>query len=726
MAVDFQAEPGRIVSVRKEPEDSRRASTGDSPHRRTSGTVPARARAEVNRLSRELNEHNYRYYVLAQPTIGDYEFDQLLKRLETLERQYPDLARPDSPTRRVGGESLKEFASVTHDPPMLSLDNTYSYDELREFDTRVKKAVPAPVYLVQQKIDGVAVSLRYEGFVFVRGATRGDGRRGDDITANLRTVNSLPLRLRRVRKGFEGFEVRGEAYMPRREFERINAEREEEGLATFANPRNATAGTLKLLDSKQVRRRRLDCFVHTVPRGIERIATDHQVLAALGEFGFRTAPESRLFSGIEEVIAYCESWQAHRHDLLYDIDGMVIKVDRFSDREELGTTEKGPRWAVAYKYAPEEAETRVLKIYFNVGRLGTVTPVTEVGQVFISGTNVTHSTLHNMDEVERLDIRVGDTVVIHKAGEIIPQILRVVPDKGHVHRARVAIPEQCPACGTKLFKEAEEVAWRCVNASCPAQLKARLLHFGSRGAMDIEGVGEKLVEQLVETKLVRSIADLYELSPETLLGLERMGEKSVASLLAAIESSKARPFTRLLFGLGIRHIGIHAARLLVQAFGSWERLAEASEAGKEKVERGNGKGRRGTGHTDEIAETPGVGPVVAESFRNFLADRENTALVERLQGAGLRFEEKTAGGPRPLAGKKFVLTGTLEHYSREQAAELIVALGGSVSSSVSKKTDFAVAGVAPGSKHDRARELGVKVLDEKGFKRLISGGTQEP
>jgi DNA ligase (NAD+) len=665
----------------------------------------AKARAEVARLSRELSEHNYRYYVLAQPTISDYEYDQLLKRLEELEREFPDLVRPDSPTRRVGGEPLKEFASVTHDPPMLSLDNTYSYDELRDFDGRVRKVVPEPVYLVQQKIDGVAVSLRYEEFVFVQGATRGDGARGDDITANLRTVNSVPLRLRHERKGFERFEVRGEAYMPRREFERINAEREEEGLATFANPRNATAGTLKLLDPKQVRRRRLDCFVHTVPRRIEGIATDHEVLAALKELGFRTAPESRLFSSMDEVIAYCDSWQAHRHDLPYDIDGMVVKVDRFGDREELGMTEKSPRWAVAFKYPPEEAETEVMKVYFNVGRLGTVTPVAEVGQVFISGTNVTHSTLHNMDEVERLDIRVGDTVVIHKAGEIIPQILRVVKEKRPDNTHPIRIPSECPACGTKLFKEADEVAWRCVNASCPAQLKARLLHYGSRGAMDIDGMGEKLVEQLVETGMVKSIADLYELSTDTLLGLERMGEKSAAGLLAAIESSKTRPFTRLLFGLGIRHIGIHAARLLAQAFGSWERLAEAT--------------------TEKVAETSGVGPVVAESLRNFLADKENTALVERLRAAGLQFEEKTAGGPKPLAGKKFVLTGTLEHYSREQATELIVSLGGSVSSSVSKKTDFVVAGALPGSKYDRARELGVKILDEKELKRLVSGGMQE-
>ncbi|MCX6843812.1 MAG: NAD-dependent DNA ligase LigA [candidate division WOR-3 bacterium] len=657
--------------------------TKDSGHGPRAGTVPARAKAEVARLSRELNEHNYRYYVLAHPTISDYEYDQLLKRLEELEGQFPELVLPDSPTRRVGGEPLKEFASVTHDPPMLSLDNTYSYDELREFDVRVRKVVPKPVYLVQQKIDGVAVSLRYEGFTFVRGATRGDGVRGDDITANLRTVSSLPLRLRLERKGFESFEVRGEAYMPRHEFERINTEREEEGLAVFANPRNATAGTLKLLDSKQVRRRRLDCFVHTVPRRIERIATDHEVLDALKELGFRTAPESLLFDDIEQVVKYCDGWQPRRHDLPYDIDGMVIKVDQFGDREELGMTEKSPRWAVAYKYPPEETETVVRRIFVNVGRLGTVTPVAEMDPVFISGTNVTHSTLHNMDEIERLDIREGDTIVVHKAGEIIPQVLRVVKEKRLGSARPFRMPTKCPACGTKLFREADEVAWRCVN--------------------------------------VKSLADLYELKLDTLAGLERMGEKSASNLLAGIASSKTRPFTRFLYGLGIRHIGVHAARLLVQAFGSWDRLSEAAESGKEKGESGNGKGRRGTGQTDKIAETPGVGPVVAESFRNFLADRENVRLVERLQEAGLQFEEKTAGGPRPLAGKKFVLTGTLESYSREQAAELVVSLGGSVSSSVSKKTDFVVAGVAPGSKFDRARELGVKVINEEEFKRLVAG-----
>jgi DNA ligase (NAD+) len=600
---------------------------------------------------------------------------------------------------------LKEFATVTHDPPMLSLDNTYSYEELREFDARVRKVVPKPEYLVQQKIDGVAVSLGYDGFRLLRGATRGDGRRGDDVTQNLRTIVSLPLRLRKERRGFESFEIRGEVYLPRREFKRINEEREEEGLATFANPRNAAAGTLKLLDSKEVRKRRLGCCVHTIPRPIRGIGRDSQTLVRLTELGFKVAPESRLFADIEEVIRYCEAWAGRRHDLEYDIDGMVVKVDGFRDREELGMTEKSPRWAVAYKYPPEEAETEVLDVQFNVGRLGTVTPVAVVKQVFISGTNVTHSTLHNMAEVDRLDVRKGDTVVIHKAGEIIPQILRVVKEKRSKGTKSIEMPDLCPACHTRLFKEADEVAWRCVNASCPAQLIARILHFGSRGAMDIEGLGFKLVEQLVARKLVSNLADLYDLTLPKLVELERMGEKSAQSILDGLEDSKTRPFARVLYGLGIRHVGAHAARALVQGFSSWEKLAATSK--------------------DVVAETPGVGPAVAESLANFLADKENRQLAARLRKAGLNFEEQTAAGPRPLAGRKFVLTGSLARLSREQASELILSLGGSVSSSVSKRTDYVVAGASPGTKLDRARELGVRVLSEDEFKELTGSRPDE-
>ncbi|MBM3314711.1 NAD-dependent DNA ligase LigA, partial [candidate division WOR-3 bacterium] len=482
----------------------------ESPGSESDSQPAARSiRAEIERRRAELHEHNYRYYVLARPTVSDAEFDRLLRELQELEEQFPGFRSPDSPTQRVGGEPLAGFETVTHETPMLSLDNTYSYEELREFDARVRKVVaesktagsPAELaYLVQQKIDGVAVALRYEGFRLAMGATRGDGVRGDDITQNLRTIGSVPLLLRRRPTGFVRFEVRGEVYLPRREFARINEKREEEGAAVFANPRNATAGTLKLLDPKEVRSRRLDCFVHTVPaRPVAGCERDTETLAVLRELGFKVAPESRLLRGIEAVIAYCAEWQGRRAGLAYDVDGMVVKLDRYRDREELGATGKSPRWAVAYKYPPEEKETTVRRIFVNVGRLGTVTPVAELDPVFLSGTTVTHSTLHNIEEVERLDVRQGDTVLVHKAGEIIPQVLRVRKDGGHARRRKFRMPKECPACNTKLYKEADEVAWRCVNASCPAQLRARLLHFGSRGALDVEGLGWKLVEQLVGT-----------------------------------------------------------------------------------------------------------------------------------------------------------------------------------------------------------------------------------
>ena len=658
----------------------------------------AEAKRRIEQLSRELEEHNHRYYVLAEPSISDREFDRLMAELVRLEAEFPEFAGPTSPARRVGGEPLEGFETVTHSVPMLSLDNTYSYDELREWDARVRKAVARPEYLVQLKVDGVAVALRYEDGVLALGATRGDGVQGDDITANVRTIGSVPLRLRARRRGLESLEVRGEVYLARRRFARLNEEREEQGLAVFANPRNAAAGTLKLLDPTQVGQRHLEMFVHTVPAPPAGYARDRQVLDVLGELGFRIVPESRVFPDIEAVVGYCREWAGKRGGLAFDADGMVVKVDRYADREELGMTEKSPRWAVAYKYPPEQTRTVVRRILVNVARLGTVTPVAEMDPVFISGTTVTHASLHNMDEIERKDIRPGDTVVVHKAGEIIPQVLEVVKSKRKRGARRFRMPEECPVCGTRLVREADEVAWRCVNASCPAQLKARLLHFGSRGAMDIEGLGEKLVDQLVERGLVRDLADLYRLGREALEGLERMGPKSTENLLAALARSRERPFTRVLYGLGIRHVGMHAARILAREFGSMDRL-------------------RGAGR-ETPASVPGIGPAVAESLANFFADRENVALVERLRAAGLAMAEVQEAGPKPLAGLKFVLTGTLAGFTREQATELITRLGGTVTSAVSKKTDFVVAGASPGTKHDRARELGVRVIDEAGLRRL--------
>jgi DNA ligase (NAD+) len=636
--------------------------------------------------------------VLAEPTVSDAEFDRMMKCLEELEERYPDLVTPDSPTRRVGGEPTQGFETVEHDPPMLSLDNTYSYDELREFDARVRKAVAKPEYLVQLKVDGVAVSLRYEGGLLTRGATRGDGTRGDDVTANIRTIGSVPLKLRRRKRGFEEFEVRAEVYLPRKRFAAINREREENGAPVFANPRNAAAGTLKLQDPRQVRHRGLDCYIHTIPRGPGTgLRTDDRVLDVLAELGFKVLPESSLLDDIDAVIEHCERWAEPRRALAFDADGMVVKLNRYSDRDELGATGKSPRWAVAYKYPPEEKESVVRRIAVNVGRTGTVTPVAEMDPVALSGTTVTHASLHNFEELERKDVRVGDTVLVHKAGEIIPQVLKVVAEKPRGRR-RFKVPQECPVCGTKLYRETDEVAWRCVNASCPAQVVGRLLHFASRGAMDIEGLGEKLVVQLVEKGLVRDFADLYDLTGDSLAGLERMGELSARNLVGALEQSKERPLARVLYGLGIRHVGIQAARVLVREFGAMDRLRKA---------------RR-----EEIADAPGVGPAIAESLGHFFADEENVKLVERLSKAGLRMAEAVASGPKPLAGKKLVLTGTLDTLTREEATELVLSLGGVVSSSVSSKTDFVVAGSSPGSKLEKARALGVKVLSEHEFRDL--------
>ncbi|HDQ99555.1 MAG TPA: NAD-dependent DNA ligase LigA, partial [candidate division WOR-3 bacterium] len=611
------------------------------------------ARRRVEKLRRELDEHNYRYHVLAQPVISDREYDRQLAELAGLEEAFPELASPDSPTRRVGGEPLAGFETVEHRPPMLSLDNTYSYDELRRFDERVRKAVAVPEYVVELKVDGVAVSFLYEGGRLARAATRGDGRHGDDIIENARTIRSLPLQLREPGSERPGarmlrarLEVRGEVFLPRARFEAVNRERDEEGQPAFANPRNAAAGTLKLLDPKQVAKRGLDCFIHTVPAVPDAgPATESEMLEILTGFGFKVIPAAGVLPDIEAVIRHCESWEDRRRGLEFDVDGMVVKLNRYRDRVELGETAKSPRWAVAYKYAPEERETKVRAITLSVGRTGAVTPVAAMDPVPLSGTTVTHATLHNFEELARLDVRVGDTVVVHKAGEIIPQVLRVEKAKRPRRAPRFRRPEACPACGAKLFREGDEVAWRCVNASCPAMLRGRLLHFAARGALDIEGMGERLVGLLVERELVRSIADLYELEQQALAELPRMGEKSAANLLAGLDRSRERPFARVLYGLGIRHVGIHAARLLVRKFGSMAAL-EAAPAGS-------------------VAAIDGIGPVVAESLRNFFAREENRELVTRLGRAGLRLEERVAPGPRPLAGKKFVLTGTLPGMTRE-------------------------------------------------------------
>ena len=660
-----------------------------------------KVKKKLAKLRKEINFHNYRYYVLNDPVISDYEYDMLLKKLINLEEKYPEFITPDSPTQRIGGKPIQEFPTVTHDPPMLSLDNTYSYDELKDFDKRVRKQVERIDYLVEQKVDGVAVSLKYKKGRLVQGATRGDGSKGDDITQNLKTIRTIPLQLLSEDSLSQNLEVRGEVYLTRNQFELLNKEREQAGESLFANPRNAAAGSLKLLDPKLVALRNLDAFIHTVPKLLsQKINSDFQVLALLRKAGFKVIPHSARFGSIDEVIDFCEEWDKKREGLPYEVDGMVIKIDDFRQREELGETIKSPRWAVAYKYPPKQATTKIKKIYLQVGRTGIVTPVAEMEPVPLSGSTISHSTLHNLDEIRRKDIREGDTVIIQKAGEVIPQVVKVVTDKRTGKERVYKMPDRCPVCQGKLFREADEVAYRCVNASCAAQIKRRIGHFASRGAMDIEGLGWVMVDTLVDKGLVKNFADLYQLKKADLLSLDRMGEKSTQNLLDGIEASKQQPYSRMLYALGIRQVGIHAARLLAQTFPAIDDLRKAS--------------------FDDISSINGIGPTVAESVKNFFADKENVELITRLKKADLKFSaEKPKPGAQIFAGKSFVLTGSLQHYTRDQAAELIVGLGGNVSSSVSKRTDYVLAGKEPGSKYNKAKALAVKIISETEFEKMI-------
>ncbi len=661
----------------------------------------AQAQKHIERLRKEINYHNYRYYVLNDPIISDFEYDKILKQLIELEKNFPELITPDSPTQRVGGEPIKEFKSVIHSPQMLSLDNTYSYDELREFDNRIKKTVSNINYIVEQKIDGVAVSLKYADSKFVQGATRGDGTTGDDVTVNLRTIKSIPLYILQLDKLLKDFEVRGEVFLTKKQFAQLNQEREEQGESLFANPRNAAAGSLKILDPKIVASRKLDIFIHTIPiPPAKKFTSDCRTLEVLKDTGFKIIPHSNLFNSIEKVIDYCTEWDEKRHELPYEVDGMVVKVDDYATRIRLGETGKSPRWAVAYKYPPMQATTKVLDVIFSVGRTGVVTPVAAMDPVFLSGSTISHSTLHNFDEVARKDIRINDTVIIEKAGEVIPQVVKVIIEKRPKNTKKLRPPTKCPVCHSKIFREADEVAIRCINVSCPAQIKGRLAHFSYRSAMDINGLGFVMVDTLVEKGLVKDFADLYFLKFKDLIKLERMGEISVQNLLDGIEKSKNQPYNRVLFAFGIRHIGIHAAHLLVSRFPSIDKLSKTT--------------------FDDISCIRGIGPTVAESVINFFKDKENRQLIDRLKMVGLRFSEDiTKKTDQPLINKSFVLTGGLKNYTREQASEIIVNLGGNVSASVSKKTDFVLTGTEPGTKFAKAKALGVKIISEDDFVKMI-------
>jgi DNA ligase (NAD+) len=660
-------------------------------------------------LRRLIDHHNFKYYVEANPEISDRDFDRLLEELKQIEAAHPELVTPDSPTQRVGGQPIEGFATVTHRQPMLSIDNTYNAAELKEFDRRVRKLVPGePVtYVVELKIDGVAISLTYERGRFALGATRGDGERGDEVTHNLRTIGGLPLRLR-ADKPPALFEARGEVYMNRDELARINRERIAKGLEPYKNPRNLAAGTLKLLDPRLCAERKLRLFAYALGavEGV-KVKTHLEALDLLRQYGFPVNPHIQAFDGIDQVIDYCNSWDKRRNELPYETDGMVIKVNNLDQRRRLGVTSKSPRWVVAYKFPAEQGLTKIHKIEVQVGKTGTLTPVAHLEPIRLAGTTVSRVSLHNADEMARKDILIGDMVVVEKAGEIIPYVVRSEPGARTGAEKPFKFPSKCPVCGAAVERDAGGAYYRCTGSDCPAQFKERLRFFAHRNAMDIEGLGEAIIEQLVDSGLVSSpnLAGLYGLTLEQLVDLERMGKKSAQNLLDQIEASKGRGLTRVLTGLGIRHVGENVAELLAHEFLDVAALMDAP------VER--------------LAAVKGIGPVVAESVHRWFHSTSGRKIVEQLRAAGVKLTEepraRPAGGT-DLTGKTFVVTGTLAHYSREDIERLIKQLGGKPTGSVSKKTDYVVAGDKAGSKLDKARELGVKVLTEKQFDELIGKG----
>ncbi|WP_286886980.1 NAD-dependent DNA ligase LigA [Aneurinibacillus sp. UBA3580] len=659
----------------------------------------------VEELRDMIEQHNYLYYVKDDPQISDYEYDKLMQELIRLEGEFPELLTPDSPTQRVGGTPLEFFEKVEHTTPMLSLGNAFDEQDLRDFDRRVRQGlgVEGPVrYVCELKIDGLAVSLRYENGRFTRGATRGDGRIGEDITQNLRTIRSLPVKLKKPLT----LEVRGEAFMPRRAFERLNKERLEREEPLFANPRNAAAGSLRQLDPKIAASRSLDIFLYSiVGEDILPVDTHSGALDMLEELGFKVNPERRICEGIDEVIAMVEGWRERRSELAYDIDGMVVKVDRLSYQEELGYTAKSPRWAIAFKFPAEEVVTVLRDIEITVGRTGAITPTAILDPVSLAGTTVQRASLHNGDIIREKGIMIGDHVVVKKAGDIIPEIVAVKADMRTGEEKPYHMPTHCPACESELVHLEEEVALRCINPQCPAQIREGIIHFVSRNAMNIDGVGEKVVTQLYEHEMIRSVADLYYLQREELLQLERMGEKSVDNMLKAIEASKSNSLERLLFGLGIRFVGEKAARLLAQHFGTMEALQKGTE--------------------EEIVSIHEIGTKIAESVVKYFEKPEVTETINRLREAGVNMEYKglrteDVKTDSPFSGKTVVLTGTLENVTRKEAQQMIEVRGGKVSGSVSKKTDLVVAGEAAGSKLTKANELGIQVIDEKTFLEWVN------
>ena len=663
----------------------------------------------LDALREQIRHHEYRYYVLDDPEISDAQFDQLMNELKKIESENPASVTPDSPTQRVGGKPREGFLKAPHSSPMLSLDNTYNVDDLRKWEQRVHDLTgrAAIEYVCELKLDGMSLALHYEDGKLVRGITRGDGTVGEDVTLNVRTVRSIPLAISKEKLKKAGistdFEVRGEMLIPLASFKKMNEDREAKGLPAFVNPRNATAGTVRQLEPSITAQRRLDYFAYSLLKNGNTYFERHwETLNALDAAGFKVNPARTLATNFDELWTFIQKEESKREALPYEIDGIVIKVNQTSLQRELGFTGKAPRWAIAYKYAARGGITKIEDILVQVGRTGKLTPVAALAPVFIGGTTVSRATLHNMDEIERLGVKIGDWVEVERGGDVIPKITRVVDDKDHPRGKKLFhMPEKCPICGTHVVRTEGEVDYRCVNVNCPAKLRESILHFASRGVMNIDGMGEALVNQLTERGVVKNIADVYRLTESELLKLERMGEKSAQNVLREIEASKKLPLERVIFGLGIRFVGERTAQFLAEHFGSMDAIMNASE--------------------DELIQVNEVGPRIAKSIAEFFQEPKNRELVAQLRSAGLKLAGTKRQRGTKLAGKTFVLTGTMPRYSRDQAKKMIEDAGGRVSGSVSKKTDYVVAGEDAGSKLDKAKELGVRVIDEKAMEELLGG-----
>lgn len=662
----------------------------------------------IEELREQIRFHDYNYYVLAEPKIKDEEYDKLYKELEKLESENPELITSDSPTQRVGSDLTKEFKPIEHKIPMLSLSNTYNQDELYDFDRRVREGIGNPKeveYVTELKIDGVSVSIRYENGNMITAATRGDGTVGEEITNNVKTIRSVPLKLHKLKKSkydLSKLEVRGEIFMEVEAFKKFNREREERGEKTFANPRNSTAGTLKLQDPKLVAQRPLDMFSYFLALENDQVEYQSESLEILKELGMKVNPNYKKCKNIDEVLEFCKKWEDEREKLPYEIDGVVVKVNSTKFQRNLGSIAKSPRWAVAYKFRAKQSETKLNKIFWQVGRTGTLTPVADLEPVFLAGSTISRATLHNIEEIERKDIREGDSVIIEKGGDVIPKVVKVLTEKRSKGSKNTVPPQNCPVCSSKLFRPEGEVAIYCENNLCPAQLKGRIEHFAARGAMDIEGLGKSIVDKFVDLGFLKSYADIYDLDKhkDELMELEGFGELSVNNLLSGIEESKKRPFEKVLFALGIRFVGSGAAQKLAKYFKNIDNLINAS--------------------AEDIEEVHEIGPSISTSVRKFFSTKENFDIVNRLKKADIQFEIEDSGeSSEALKGLTFVITGTLEKFTRDEAKEMILKRGGKATGSVSKNTSYLVVGENPGSKLDKAEKLRVKVLTEDEFLSLI-------